>query len=131
MATLKHSRQRDCIKEFLMGRYDHPTADMVYAHVREEFPHISLGTVYRNLSKLSADGTIRKFSAREGGDLFDGDVSAHSHLLCGVCGNIVDVFSDYSDVFSRDVAEKTGATVGSYSLILSGVCADCISKQNN
>ena len=72
MATLKHSRQRDCIKEFLMGRYDHPTADMVYAHVREEFPHISLGTVYRNLSLLSELGEIQKITC-EGPDRFDGN----------------------------------------------------------
>ena len=131
MEKSKYSRQREVMLNVLRNTKTHPNADWIYTEVRKEIPNISLGTVYRNLSKLSADGTIRKFSAREGGDLFDGDVSAHSHLLCGVCGNIVDVFSDYSDVFSRDVAEKTGATVGSYSLILSGVCADCISKQNN
>ena len=29
MKTLKYSRQRESIKEFLAGRLDHPTADMV------------------------------------------------------------------------------------------------------
>ena len=28
MAALKYSRQRESIKEFLMTRTDHPTADM-------------------------------------------------------------------------------------------------------
>ncbi len=43
--VLKHSRQRDSIKEFLMGRKDHPTASVVYDNVRRSFPNISLGTV--------------------------------------------------------------------------------------
>ena len=49
MKTLKYSRQRESIKASLMSRKDHPTADAVYASIREEFPNISLGTVYRNV----------------------------------------------------------------------------------
>ena len=50
MKAIKHSKQRDSIKTCLMGRRDHPTADAVYMSIREEFPNISLGTVYRNLN---------------------------------------------------------------------------------
>ena len=56
MAALKYSRQRESIKEFLMTRKDHPTADVVYENVRKIYPNISLGTVYRNLSLLSELG---------------------------------------------------------------------------
>ena len=49
----KKSKQRDAIIKFLMTRKDHPTADMVYMNIKEEFPKISLGTVYRNLALLS------------------------------------------------------------------------------
>ena len=57
MATLKYSRQRASIKEYLDHTTEHPTADTVYLHVREEFPRISLGTVYRNLNLLAGHGT--------------------------------------------------------------------------
>ena len=53
MAALKYSRQREAIKNYLQGREDHPSADMVYDGIRGEFPNISLGTVYRNLSLLT------------------------------------------------------------------------------
>ena len=46
MAVLKYSRQREAIKNYLQGREDHPSADMVYDGIRGEFPNISLGTVY-------------------------------------------------------------------------------------
>ena len=45
----KKSKQRDAIIKFLMTRKDHPTADMVYMNIKEEFPKISLGTVYEIL----------------------------------------------------------------------------------
>ena len=60
MATLKYSRQRESIKEFLTGRTDHPTADFVYENMKQIYPNISLGTVYRNLSLLADLGEIQK-----------------------------------------------------------------------
>ena len=42
MGAVKHSRQRDAIKTFLMSRKDHPTADVVYTFVKNDFPSIVL-----------------------------------------------------------------------------------------
>ena len=61
MATLKYSRQRESIKEFLRTRTDHPTADAVYENMKLIYPNISLGTVYRNLSLLADLGEIKSF----------------------------------------------------------------------
>ena len=63
MATLKYSRQRESIKEFLRTRTDHPTADVVYENMKLIYPNISLGTVYRNLSLLADLGEIKKLSS--------------------------------------------------------------------
>ena len=79
MSTLKYSRQRESIKVCLQGRKDHPTADMLYTDVRKEFPNISLGTVYRNLSLLSELGEIKRLTTGDGPDRFDGDTSTHHH----------------------------------------------------
>ena len=87
MATLKYSRQRESIKEFLMTRKDHPTADVVYENMKKIYPNISLGTVYRNLSLLSEIGEIQKLSNFGGADHFDGCVTPHCHFMCTACGN--------------------------------------------
>ena len=62
MANLKYSRQRESIKHFLATTKEHPTADTVYTHVKEEFPNISLGTVYRNLKLLTDLGEAIKIT---------------------------------------------------------------------
>ena len=59
---MKRSYQREVILEYLKTRTDHPTADKVYAAVRETIPNISLGTVYRNLSQLSDNGMILRIT---------------------------------------------------------------------
>ena len=80
MATLKYSRQRESIKEFLRTRTDHPTADVVYENMKLIYPNISLGTVYRNLSLLADLGEIKKLSSFAGADHFDGRTERHCHL---------------------------------------------------
>ena len=67
---LKRSKQRESIKKFLISRYDHPTAETVYMNIKEEFPNISLGTVYRNLNLLTNLGEAVKISTPDGGDRF-------------------------------------------------------------
>ena len=88
---LKNSKQRDAIKSFLMTRYDHPTAETVYLNVKKEFPNISLGTVYRNLSLLSEIGEIQKLSTGIGPDRFDGNPAPHYHFICNQCGSVLDL----------------------------------------
>ena len=77
MKTLKYSRQRESIKTCLMERKDHPTADAVYMTIREEYPNISLGTVYRNLNLLVELGEVIKLTCGDGADHFDADTSPH------------------------------------------------------
>ncbi len=127
MAALKHSRQRDCIKEFLMSRCDHPTADVVYSHVREEFPNISLGTVYRNLSLLSEIGEIRKITCN-GPDRFDANTMPHYHFFCNCCGSVVDLEFPQKPDISGVAPMNFGGVIEQVTLDFSGTCEECIKK---
>ena len=62
MGTTKYSRQREAIIHFLKSRKDHPTAEVIYQHLKEDQPNLSLGTVYRNLNLLAEIGEIQKLS---------------------------------------------------------------------
>ena len=125
MQTTKYSRQRETLLEVLRSTTCHPDADWIYLKTREHIPNISLGTVYRNLSKLSADGTIRKIEVGEGAVHFDGDISAHAHLVCKTCGKILDIFTDYTEMLRNDAEEKTDALVNECSVIFHGTCCEC------
>lgn len=94
MAARRHSRQRELIKEFLKGRKDHPTADVVYRNVQIQNPNISLGTVYRNLTLLAEAGEISRLDVGDGIDRFDADTSPHYHFVCRECGGVTDLEMD-------------------------------------
>ncbi len=107
MATLKYSRQRESIKNYLASTTEHPTADTVYMHVKEEFPNISLGTVYRNLNLLTDLGEAVKITTPDGGDRFDGDVRPHNHFFCTCCKRVLDINMDMQNVTElNEIAAK-------------------------
>ncbi len=87
---LHMTRQRRIILEVLKGVKNHPSADSVYEMVRARLPHISLGTVYRNLELLTQAGLIQKL---DGGSQkrYDADTSTHYHFRCLECSQIVDL----------------------------------------
>ncbi len=60
----RRTLQREIILEELNRVPDHPTADQIYERVRRRLPRISLGTVYRNLELLAAQGVIQKLEWR-------------------------------------------------------------------
>ena len=71
MAGLKYSRQREAVLVYLRSTKSHPTAEQVYQKIREEFPKISLGTVYRNLNLLADCGEILRLNCGDGVEHFD------------------------------------------------------------
>ncbi|MBE5914434.1 MAG: transcriptional repressor [Pseudobutyrivibrio ruminis] len=123
---MNYSKQRESIKEYLMSTKEHPTADVIYQHVREENPKISLGTVYRNLTLLVELGEVRKISTGDGTDHFDADTSAHSHYFCRCCHRLMDV--DVTPSVEQILAASSAGigTVEQASLLFTGVCKDCV-----
>ena len=123
---MNYSRQRESIKEYLMSTKEHPTAEVVYQHVREENPKISLGTVYRNLTLLVELGEVRKISTGDGTDHFDADTSAHSHYFCRCCHRLMDV--DVTPSVDQILAASSAGigTVEQASLLFIGICKDCV-----
>ena len=82
-----------------MTRKDHPTADVVYHSLRADFPNISLGTVYRNLTLLADLGEIARLRLGDGVDHFDADTSRHYHFICSECGSVLDLHTEFPDSF--------------------------------
>ena len=131
MKALKYSRQRESIKASLMNRHDHPTADALYASIREEFPNISLGTVYRNLNLLVELGEIQKLRCGDGADHFDADTRPHYHFMCRECGCIEDLPMEISQEINDLAQEHVHGKIDSHITYFYGVCENCMKKKTS
>lgn len=126
MATIKYSRQRESIKELLQAREDHPTADMIYESMRQVYPNISMGTVYRNLSLLAKMGEITKISTPEGADRFDSRTSPHNHFICRKCHKVMDLEMESIDHIQETAGKKFPGKIEGYRVHFYGLCQECL-----
>ena len=128
--TLRHSKQRDVIMEFLSTRKDHPTADVVYMNVRKEFPNISLGTVYRNLTLLAELGEIQRLRLGDGMDHFDADTSPHYHFVCSECGSVIDLEMQSIESITELAGAAFDGKIAGHVTYFYGLCGNCCHKKD-
>lgn len=125
MKNIKYSRQREAIKLFLKERKDHPTADVVYQNIKKEFPNISLGTVYRNLSLLAELKEINKISYGSNPDHFDFDTDPHYHFICSECNIITDLDMDELKDINSIANKNFDGQIKGHNLFFYGKCSSC------
>lgn len=118
------TKQRLIILEALLNKKIHPTADELYAAVRQRLPKISLGTVYRNLQTLAADGEIRIL--KDSGRMrFDSSLHDHYHVRCLSCGLVDDVPESAVKGLSENMREKTDYRIVGFKVEFVGICPEC------
>jgi len=121
----RRTRQLAAVEAALLQARDHPTAAQIHARVAVVLPHLSLGTVYRNLEKLIEAG--RAVSLRLAGEVtrYDGMVAAHDHFVCRSCGGITDLVDGDGPVVDTLPLERSGFAVERHALALFGTCPTC------
>ena len=120
--------QRRAILENLSSRKDHPTADQIYAEIRERITGVSRTTVYRVLETFVQLGLARKISNPEAKARFDADTSKHHHAACLECEKVIDIESSLLPDIDLGKADLKGFEAFDCSLVVVGLCSDCSRK---
>lgn len=118
--------QRRRILDELTRRCDHPTADQIYDAVRADLPHISLGTVYRNLDVLVQEGLATRLDAPGGQARFDADTQPHYHVRCRRCGRVDDVVADALEPLLLPHAQCLDYEITGVRVEFEGLCSTCL-----
>lgn len=129
MKKINHSKQRDAIYDFLCTRKDHPTAEAVYNNLLEEFPKISLGTIYRNLALLVELGKIQKISCSDNSEHYDANVSSHNHFFCKECKSVIDLEMENIDFIETLASKSFSGKIESHHTYFTGICGKCINNK--
>jgi Fur family transcriptional regulator, peroxide stress response regulator len=107
-AGLKITPQRVAILQVLMDADIHPTAEIVAERLKNDFPGISLGTVYTTLETLSQKKLICKVQVDDGKLRFDAKTEMHHHLHEIDTGKIADYFDEeLNNILKQYFAEKS------------------------
>ena len=121
----RQSKQRNRILDLLQSTKTHPTADWIYDQIKREFPKLSLGTVYRNLSILEEQGLVKKIHYGSTFDRFEANISPHYHLICEECGKIEDFELSIYDEINKKAKKRTDFNIHHHKLEFFGLCNNC------
>ena len=120
---MRYSKQREAVYQVLCGTNTHPDVNWIYQGVRKIIPHVSLGTVYRNLAELVSCGRAHRVGVENSSERFDARTDPHAHYVCEKCRCVTDVELNQFDV-NHQIPQVNRCEV-----IMYGVCNDCSSDQ--
>lgn len=136
----KYTKQRQTVWEIILeNREKHLSTEEIFDEVQKKYPNIGLATVYRTLQLFERIGLIQHISLDDGRLRYHmvnpEEKHEHHHLICEICGDVIDVEEDMLDLLEENVFLKEGFRVTNHKLKLFGICKRCSnnikSKKNN
>jgi Fur family ferric uptake transcriptional regulator len=120
--------QRLAVLRVVSGQ-PHITADAVADAVRGEIGAISLQSVYDALAILVAEGLLRRIQPSGSPARFEDRVGDnHHHLICRICGRVVDVDCAVGSAPCLTAADDAGYEIHEAEVAYWGRCPDCVAQ---
>ncbi len=111
----------------VVSQRPHITAEAAADAVRADIGAISLQSVYDALSLLVSERLIRRIQPAGSPARYEGRVGDnHHHLICRVCGQLVDVECSAGAAPCLSVADDKGYEIDEAEVAYWGRCPDCI-----
>lgn len=129
-AGLALTAQRRAILHAVFDHDEHPTADRVYAILKQRRIPASRATVFRTLEALARLGVVSKASHPGVAVRYDGRSERHHHLVCVRCDRIVDFADEALDAVSVPDTRRLGFRVLDLQVELRGICRLCREQED-
>lgn len=104
---LKVTPQRIAVLEVMLTLNNHPDADNVIDYIRLNFPHVSIGTVYKTLETFVIKGILKRVKTESGAMRYDVITERHHHLYCSETDRIEDFYDkDLNELIDNYLKKK-------------------------
>ena len=118
--------QRAAILEYLKNNKHHPNIIDIYKNVSKKLSTISMTTVYNTIDLLKKEGLVQELAVRHHeGMRFDSNITPHDHLICRICGSVIDIELniDHSSLLTEK--QKNGFDIRETRIRFYGACSKC------
>ena len=127
--STKQFRKRNAILQYLQDTKAHPSAETVYADLKQQIPDLSMGTVYRNLNLFCQQGMASVIATVRGVERFDANTEPHVHFICSDCDSVIDLMQmEIPESLRSQAASQSGGEVELSSLSFTGRCCQCVNR---
>lgn len=122
----RQTEQRRTLLAFLARTDRCLSAQEIHAELHRLGGAVSLATVYRTLARLARAGAVDVLMRDDGEATYvQGSGRHHHHLVCRVCGRVVEINEPTVETWTREVAKGHGFSDATHELTVFGVCRAC------
>lgn len=122
----RYTDQQRLLVRYVFEKHSHFDTDELLLALKTARLRVSRATVYRTLSKLVDAGLLRRIEIGTR-TVYDHDYGYpwHEHLVCGVCGKMIEFTHDGIVEAVKGVAAQHQFRVEGYDLVVRGSCGEC------
>jgi Fur family peroxide stress response transcriptional regulator len=122
LKKFKLTPQRIAIINFLNHNPIHPSAETIYNHIKEDYPTISLATIYNTLEKLEEIGELIKLKVSNTNKInYEFNTTPHQHFFCKRCTKIYDIWKEVK----QNIKIIDGHNIEEVQVCYKGTCKSC------
>ena len=121
--------QRLAIADVVVNSTDHPSVQEIHDRVSENFPYITLATVYSTLSVLQKKGLVQELPFQRM-SRYDANLAPHANLVCVSCDTVVDteLGVDKITLLRQELANMADFEIASQRVDFYGWCNNCTAE---
>ena len=124
---MKITPQRIVVLEEMVKVKGHRESEEIYIAIKNYQTHVSRATVYRTLDILVKNNFVRKLNIGDGRARYESKIDNlhHDHLICNLCGKIIEFVNSDIEELQKIVAKKFQFTLQRHIHYLFGICKEC------
>ncbi len=128
--SVRVTPQRLAIAEAVLNSSDHPTVQQIYERVRNNFPSMTLATIYSTLGVLERSGLIQELPF-ERMSRYEPNMEPHVNLVCISCENVMDADAGQEAVvrLKNRILNESNFQVAWQRVDFYGWCPNCAAEK--
>ena len=118
--------QRLMILEAVAEQAGHLTVEDIHERVVQQYPEISLSTIYRTLETLRGLGLVTQTDMGNGREEYHfAEQAHHHHLVCRRCGSVAELDGSVMGPVADQLLQTHGFHAEISHFAIFGVCSGC------
>lgn len=124
---LKLTKERTAVLSEVYSFHGHFEPEYLYSRIKGSGSKASRASVYRTLSLLVECGLVKRVTRTDKGNIYEHTYghSHHDHMICDICGEIIEFFSEKLEKLQDEICEKNSFIWSSHALEIRGRCKKC------
>jgi Fur family transcriptional regulator, ferric uptake regulator len=125
---LRLTAQRQLVLEAVY-QLGHATPEQVHHAVTEVAAGVNITTIYRTLELLEELELVKHAHLGHGAPAYRPADDDHIHVVCHVCGSVIDAPDDLVDALVERLHDENGFTLDRSHFTVFGRCASCLAGE--